>query len=106
MADTFREVVLMTIRENPSQNKEGAGTGMWVIQNVKNEKSNGVKVVCGPYWPDKNTGKTRYPIGGLGVNDFSALKLRWPEVKAMMANPPPIAAEVPATATNETDEPF
>lgn len=73
MADTWRDVVLKTLRETPSKTKAGAGFGTWVVQRVKNDKSFSVTVRAGGFYTDAVTGEKRYPKDGLSLYDFKAL---------------------------------
>lgn len=117
MADNgWRDVVLMTIRENASK-KEGKadeGYGLWVVARVKPDNTLfNVTVRSGRYYPNKVTGSKELPKDGLGHYDFLALrdKAAWDQVERLLdpkrppvipdpgaepaASPPPPEPEMP-----------
>lgn len=102
MASVYRDVLLLTVRENESKRKDGSGFGIWVIQKVRDEKHFNVTVRAGRYYTDKVTGEKRYPKDGLSDLDFQALKkvdpdgdgkkLIWDKIRVLIDrnNPPPV----------------
>jgi hypothetical protein len=94
MADTWRDAILLTLREMPSKNKEGSGWGLWVVMKVRNDTCYNVSVRAGSYYTDKVTGERRIPRDGLTSYDFAKLKEEWAKVKPLLDrdNPPPVPA--------------
>jgi hypothetical protein len=90
--------VVLTISEKASTQKAGAGWGIWVVNYYKPGKSIACKLVAGEYWTDAATGEMRYKAKGMSARDLRACKEKWPQIMALLDNPPPL----PAAAETET----
>ncbi len=102
MADTWRDIVLKTIRETPSRTKQGAGFGLWIVQRVKNDKSFSVTVRSGSFYTDAVSGEKRLPKDGLNLYDFKALG---PIYKADVEPLLNIPRDTPVDPRTEDDKP-
>lgn len=74
---TWKDVVLLTIRETPSkkEGKEGEGYGLWAVARVKPDGTLfNVTLRSGRYYKNKVTGSKEMPKDGLGYYDFMELK--------------------------------
>lgn len=85
-------IILKVINETASRKSEGSGWGMWVMEyyDPETRKPTSVKVVCGEYYPDKDSGERRYKAKGWGKKDFDALRGSYPQIENWFNNPPPI----------------
>ena len=81
----YREIVLKTMREKPWQ--EGKGFGLWIVQTVKNGKSERIKVIAGMYKPNKVTGEKTLPKDGLEASDLKTLAEHWNTIKPLLEIP-------------------
>ncbi len=80
MEGEWRDVILVTIRENPSKrsDKPDEGYGTWIVARVKpDNKLFGVTFRSGRYYPNKVTGEKTLPKDGIGFYDFMELKKPW-----------------------------
>ena len=106
MADEWRDVVLRTIRETASKNREGSGFGLWIVMKLKNDAFYNVTVRSGSYYTDKVTGEKRIPREGLTDYDFAALKKVWAtDVLPLIDhnNPPPVPGPADEPPKEEED---
>ena len=74
MASVWRDIVLLTIKETPSKNKEGSGFGVWIIQKLRDGAHYNVTLRAGSFYMNQATGEREYPKGGLTDWDLNELK--------------------------------
>ncbi len=115
MADNWGEPIeLLVVSKRESRNKPGAGWKIRVVQYVKDNKGVSTKLEGGEYFPDQESKQERFKCKGLTAKDLDGpIREKWPQIMALLRNPPPIPADYiaqhgaqasSATAMTNTDE--
>lgn len=101
----IQSVVVLTVSEKASTKTAGAGWGIWIIHYYKPGKSISCKLVAGEYWTDAASGEVRHKAKGMSSRDLRACKPSWPQIMALLDNPPPLpdAGEAPAQDNSVPD---
>lgn len=95
----YKTLVLLSLNRWENPNKLGTGYELRVVHIIRDNKSQGVGVEKVYFYQD-NTKTIAKP---LQRKDFATLKERWPQVLALMDNPPPVP-EVQAQQTDTIEE--
>jgi hypothetical protein len=99
---TYQTLVLINLSKWDNPNKPGTGFTLDVVHSICDGKSKGVGVEKAYY---KDNGEKRMPKM-LSRMDFKKVAERWPEILALMDNPPPVPEVKPQEPQTLDEVPY